>query len=127
MNMIALRRQMTAFSIAQNPTSITINRTTKTPQGGGLAEAKTTVGPFVVRIFQAKDVELDTVSQMAGTKHKAADFGLLADYQADIRAGPNVTDEFDVSELGHLIVRRVNPQVVNGEVVGYQAVLERVK
>lgn len=126
MSIVSLRRQMTAFSIAQNPTVITLNRTEKVRQGGGFTETKTTAGPFTVRIFQAKDVELDTVSELAGTKHQAADFGLLADYQADIKAGPNVTDEFDVPGLGHFVVRKVNPQMAKGEVVGYQATLERI-
>jgi hypothetical protein len=117
---------MTAFSIAQNPATITINRTTKTPQVGGFREEKSQAGPFTVRIFQAKDVELDTISQMSGIKQEAADFGLLADYQADIRAGPNVTDEFDVEGLGHFVVIKVTPQRQAGEIVGYQATLERM-
>ena len=116
---------MTAFSIAQNPTTITINRTEKVRQGGGFTETKTTLDPITVRIFQQRDNDIKVVSEMAGLKEKSFDFGLLADHTADIRDGPNTRDEFDVAGLGHFVVASVTRMLQSGEVVGYQVDLER--
>jgi hypothetical protein len=66
------------------------------------------------------------VSTLAGTKQVDKGWGLLADYQADLRAGTNVKDEFDVLGLGHFVVIAIYPQVVQGQLVGYQADLEKV-
>nr|BDD46412.1 hypothetical protein 1 [Bacillales bacterium] len=51
---------------------------------------------------------------------------MLADYQADICASPNCTDEFEVQGLGKFIVAAVYPQMSQGLIVGYQADLEKV-
>jgi len=66
------------------------------------------------------------VSTLAGTKQVDKAWGMLADWQADIKAGPNVLDEFEVPGMGRFQVLEVYPQRVNGEVVGYQVALERV-
>jgi len=126
MSLLTTRRKMLAFSIQQNPSIITISRTEKVRQGGGFTETKTTLTPITVRIFQQKDAGLTILSELAGTKGKADDFGLLADHNADIRDGPNSRDEFTVDGLGHFVVVSVTPMLQGGEVVGYQVGLERV-
>jgi len=51
---------------------------------------------------------------------------LLADHEAEIKAGTNVLDEFEVTDLGKFQVLAVYPQIVQGQIVGYQADLEKV-
>lgn len=127
MSLLETRRRMLTFSIQQNPTTITINRTKKIRQGGGFAEVKTPLDPITVRIFQQKDyvVRVRVISDVSGLKEKVPDFGMLADHNADIRDGPNVRDEFDVPGLGHFVVANVTRMLQSGEVVGYQVDLER--
>ncbi|AYO30808.1 hypothetical protein D2962_09470 [Biomaibacter acetigenes] len=125
MDLISLRRQHVAWAIQQNPVTITIQRTEKVDMGGYFNEVKSTKGPFAVRIFtEGNRVPLD-VSTLAGTKQIDKGWGLLADYNADIKAGPNVLDEFD-TPVGHFIIKAVYPQYVQGQLVGYQADLEKV-
>jgi hypothetical protein len=125
MSLLETRRRMLTFSIQQNPTTITINRTKKIRQGGGFAEVKTPLDPITVRIFQQKDYVVRVISDVSGLKEKVPDFGMLADHNADIRDGPNVRDEFDVPGLGHFVVASVTKMLQSGEVVGYQVDLER--
>jgi len=126
MDMVALRRKHTGWVIQQNPTTITINRTEKIDKGGYFEETKTEVGPFVVRLYQQGSGVPQEVSTLAGTKQVDGAWGMLADWQADIKAGPNVLDEFDVPGVGRFQTLEVYPQVVKGELVGYQVALEKV-
>lgn len=125
MDIITRRRQQVQWTIQQNPTSITINRTQKTEIEGHLDEVKTQVGPLIVRIFTQRSLSTKVKSELAGTKQTDNAWGLLADYQADLLAGPRVTDEFDCS-LGHFRLVDVYPEMMNGQIVGYQADLEKV-
>ncbi len=123
--MIELRRQHILWSIQQNPTQITIHRTEKVDMGGYFDEATSTKGPFTVRIFaEGNRVPID-IATLAGTKQIDKGYGLLADNNADIKAGVNVLDEFDALG-GHFIIKAVYPQYVQDELVGYQADLEKV-
>jgi len=125
MDLVALRRQHILWAIQQNPTEITIQRTEKKDMGGYFEEVKSTKGPFTVRIFtEGNRIPLD-VSTLAGTKQIDKSWGLLADYNADIKAGPNVLDEFN-TPAGHFIIKAVYPQYVQGQLAGYQADLEKV-
>lgn len=126
MNLAEFRRQLVLWNIQQNPTEITIQRTEKIEQDGGLKEVSSTIGPLTVRIFPQGSRIPQEISTLAGTKQVDKGWGMLADYQAGIKAGPNVVDEFDVPGLGHFRVVAVYPQMVQGQVVGYQADLEKV-
>ena len=126
MDMVALRRKHTSWVIQQNPTTITISRTEKTDVGGYFDETKSKVGPLTVRIYQYGTWTPQEISTLAGTKQVDRTWGMLADWQADIKAGANVLDEFDVFGIGGFRVMEVYPQVVNGNLVGYQLVLEKV-
>lgn len=125
-DIVTLRRQHTEWVIRQNPVTITINRTEKASQGGGFGEVKSEVGPLTVRIFQQASGVPQEVSTLAGVKLVDGAWGLLADSEADVRAGANVQDEFEVPGLGRFRVVGVYAQVMRGKPVGYQAVLERV-
>ena len=126
MDLVALRRRHTKWAIQQNPTTITIHRTEKVDQGGYFEEVESKHGPYTVRIFQrGMQIPLE-VSNLGGTKQTDRGWGLLAGYEAEIKAGSNVLDEFEVDGLGKFQVLAVYPQIIQGQVVGYQADLEKV-
>jgi hypothetical protein len=126
MDLVTLRRNNTTWAINQNPTSITISRTGKVRQGGGFKAIETIIGPLTVRISPKKSRSLNTTkTDTIGTRQEQVWF-MIADYQADVKDGPETTDEFDVSGLGHFIVKNVYPQMVNSQVVGYQVDIEKV-
>jgi len=126
MDLVALRRQHTKWAIQQNPTTITIHRTEKIDMGGYFEEVESEIGPFVVRVYQQGTLIPQEVSTLAGTKQVDRTWGMLMDHEADVKVGSNVLDEFEVPALGKFQVLEVYPQVVKGELVGYQAVLEKV-
>ena len=126
MDFVALRRQHAKWAIQQNPTTITIHRTEKIDMGGYFEEVESEVGPFVVRIYQYGTLVPQEVSTLAGTKQVDRTWGMLMDYEADVKAGSNVLDEFEVPGIGKFQVLEVYPQVVKGELVGYQVALEKV-
>ena len=101
MNFVEQRKKDVAFTIAENPTEITIEREEYIPAGGGRKKVKSTVGPFRVRIFTqgGKQMTVKVVSGTAGTKHDDDTWAFLADSEADIRAGANVIDEFTIDGI----------------------------
>ncbi len=126
MDFVALRRQHTKWAIQQNPTIITIHRTEKIDMGGYFEEIESELGPFTVRIYQYGTWVPQEVSTLAGTKQVDRTWGMLMDYEADVKAGPNVLDEFEVPGMGRFQVLEVYPQKVKDKIVGYQVALERV-
>ena len=94
--------------------------------GGYFEEIKSEVGPFAVRIYQYGTWIPQEVSTLAGTKQVDRTWGMLMDHEADVKAGSNVLDEFEVPEMGKFQVLAVYPQIVQGQVVGYQVTLEKV-
>jgi hypothetical protein len=127
MDFVTMRRKHIQWNIQQNPTLITIHRKGKIEKDGAFEAVDKTLVPITVRIFQKGKYRLSEESDLAGTKQEDISYGMLADYQADIQAGPNVKDEFDVPNLGRFYIESINPQVVQGQIVGYQADLVRVK
>lgn len=126
MSFLDQRRRDIAWNISQNPTQIVIHRREKIRKGGGYEEVKSDLPPVIVRIFISRTQVPQTVSVLAGTKQTDKMYSLLADEHADIKAGPNVTDRFEA--LGETFeVVSVQPQIVKGITVGFQADLERVK
>ena len=126
MDLVALRRQHTKWAIQQNPTTITIRRTEKIDMGGYFEEVESEVGTFVVRIYQYGTWAPQEVSTLAGTKQMDRTWGMLMDYEADVKASSDVLDEFEVPGLGKFQVLDAYPQKVKDEIVGYQVILEKV-
>jgi len=126
MDLVNLRRQHVAWAIQQNPMTIIVQRTEKVDVGGYFDEVTSQHGPYTVRIFQKGSGIPQEISILAGTKQVETAWGLLADHQADLQAGPNVKDEFDVPDLGHFVVIAVFPQKISEQTVGYQVNLEKV-
>lgn len=126
MDQIGLRRKNVIWSINQNPVAITITRTEKVEINGHFNENLSQVGPLIVRVFRAAENKARTETHLVGTKSINAGWGLLADWQADLRAGFDVRDEFDVPGIGLFVIKSVTPQIIQGQVVGHQAELELV-
>lgn len=124
--LVELRRKHTQWSIKQNATDITINRTTKEDMGGYFEENETTLDPQTVRIFVSKANTNQTVVTLAGQKQVDRYFGLLADHEADLKADTHTTDQFEVDGMT-FVIKAVYPQTINSQLVGYQCELERVK
>ncbi len=113
--------------IAENPVQVTISRTERVEQNGAFAEVKSQHGPYIVRLFQnLSQRSAREVTVTPGTKQTDARWGLAADESADLRAGPEVTDEFEVDGGGSFRITAVYPLMLAGSVYGYQAELERV-
>lgn len=121
-----MRRDHTRWSIQQNPTSITIQRTERKDAGGYFDEDITNLSPQTVRVFSSKSSTNQTVTSLAGEKQVDRHFGLLADYKADIKADTHTKDEFEIDGMS-FIVKAVYPQMINSKLTGYQCELERVK
>ncbi|ACV64904.1 hypothetical protein Dtox_4237 [Desulfofarcimen acetoxidans DSM 771] len=126
MDLVTVRRKNTIWSINQNPVTIIINRTEKVEANGYFNDIPSQVGSLVVRIFQVNGNGNRIESHLVGTKELVHDWALLADWQADLRAGSHVRDEFEVPDMGFFVIKSVYPQRVQGQVVGYQAELEMV-
>ena len=126
MDLVALRRQHTKWAIEQNPVEIIIQRTEKMDKGGYFEEIESEHGPYTVRIFQRGMQISIEISTLGGTKQTDRGWGLLAGHEAEIKAGANALDEFEVDGLGKFQVLAVYPQIIQGQVVGYQADLEKV-
>lgn len=113
--------------IAENPVQVTVSRTERVEQNGAFAEVKSQHGPYTVRLFQSQSLRsAREVTATPGTKQTDTRWGLAADESADLRAGPDVTDEFEVVGIGIFRVVAVYPLVLAGVIYGYQADLERV-
>lgn len=119
-----MRRKHTKWSIDQNPVEIIVNRREKIKGPGYMDEVESVVGPFIVRVF-ANSGSPQEITTLAGQKEVDRHFGLLVDYQTDIRAGTLVTDEFSAFGM-RFLVKAIYPQSIAGELVGYQGELERV-
>lgn len=110
--------------ILLNAVVITINRTAKVRHGGGFRQETSTAGPFTVSVFKRNEGRVAPDESVQGTLHRQP-WGLLADWQADIQAGTEGTDVFDVPGLGRFRVVHVKPDLLGADVWGYQAQLER--
>lgn len=126
MDLIALRRQHISWTIQQNPVTATIQRTEKKDIGGYFDEVQSQHGPYTVRIFQRGMQIPQETSTLGGTKQTDRGWGLLAGHEVEIKAGANVLDVFEVEGIGKFQVLAVYPQMVQGQIVGYQADLEKV-
>lgn len=118
------RRQDIINSIEANPTEITIKVSTrKIVNGAWKTEDGTKT--LTVRIFQQKNPEVMVISDIKGTADTSKKYGMLADYKADLKDVSSENLTFNTA-YGHMEVLAIYPQVVKGEVCGYQCDLKRV-
>ncbi|WP_096201898.1 hypothetical protein [Bacillus sp. FJAT-45350] len=124
MNMIEMRRKHVAFSISQNPAQIHVHMEEKVDAGGYFQTIESEFG-LIARIYQSDTPRVQLETKEIGQKQSATHYGLLADYQANLQSDKNVLYKFDWKGM-HFQIRSVTPQLMMGEVVGYQCELERV-
>ncbi len=118
------RKQDIINTINENPIEITINVTTrKVVDGAWKTEKGTKV--LTVRIFQQKNPELAVISDIKGTADTTKKYGMLADHQANLNDVSEEKIVFD-SVYGKMEVLAIYPQIVKGEICGYQCDLKRV-
>jgi hypothetical protein len=122
----SVRKANIGWNIRQNPTEISIRVTQKIKSGGGFEEVKSQIGPLTVRIFAGSREQANIVSERAGRKEVSDSYSLLADYTANLPSGPDVAMEFEAYPYGKFRITSVHPQIVQGEICGYVAGLERV-
>lgn len=114
-------------AIAENPVSITIQRRERIAENGGFREETRTVGPMTVRIHQERTQSPHDIKTLAGTTQSNRRWSLIADDTADLRAGPHVVDEFEVTGMGRFRVVSVIPLSIGATIYGHQAELEQVQ
>ena len=118
------RKQDIINTIEENPTEITINVSIrKIVEGAWKVEDDTKT--LRVRIFQQKNPELAVISDIKGTADTTKKYGMLADHQANLNDVSEEKIVFD-SVYGKMEVLAIYPQIVKGEICGYQCDLKRV-
>lgn len=111
-------------TIDENPTEITIKSTIRKVVDGAWSTEDTTK-ILRVRIFQYKNSEISSISDVKGTADISKKYGMVADYLANLDDVSNEEVEFD-SPYGRMEVVAVYPQIVRGSICGYQCELMRV-
>lgn len=118
------RKQDIINTIKENPTEITISVSTRKIVDGAWSvddSSKT----LTVRIFQQKNPEVSVISDIKGTADTSKKYGMLTDHTAGLTDLSEERIEFE-SPYGKMEVLAIYPQVVKGEVCGYQCELKRV-
>lgn len=120
------RKRDINWSIAQNPTEISFTKVGKKPVNGHFEEVTEGV-ILTVRIFPQKTYgsSITVSSGTIGTSYKNTAYGMLADSEADLSIDSKTSIEFDCP-YGHMKVKNVYPQIINGEICGYDCGLEKV-
>lgn len=120
------RKKDISWSINQNPTVINFTKTIKKPVDGHLEETKDDV-TLTVRIFPQKtyDSSINVSTGTIGTSYQNTAYGMLADSEADLSVDSKNSIEFDCP-YGHMKVKNVYPQIIKGEICGYDCGLEKV-
>jgi hypothetical protein len=120
------RKKDIRWSIDQNPTEISFTKTVKSIVDGHFGESTESV-TLTVRIFPQKtyDSSINVSTGTIGTSYQNTAYGMLADSEADLSVGSKDSIEFDCP-YGHMKVKNVYPQIVNGQICGYDCGLEKV-
>lgn len=127
MNFAEQRKKDVARTIAENPTEITIERTTRLPKGGGRSIEKSVLGPFIVRIFnqKSKSMSVNVSNTVAGVRQTDSSFAFLAGAEVDIKCSPSCTDEFMVHGQRYRVID-VIPRYFNGVLTSIDGALEGI-
>ncbi len=120
------RKKDIKWNISRNPIEISFTKITKEPVNGHLEETTENV-TLTVRIFPQKnpDSSIKISTGTIGTSYQHTAYGMLADSEADLSIGSKDSIEFDCP-YGHMKVKNVYPQIINGEICGYDCGLEKV-
>lgn len=124
MNLVEIRRENTKFVINQNPRTIQIERKKWVIDKGARYPITEELEPITVRIY-TKGGTPTPEQEVQYERYPDRYYSMLADHNADIQAGVEVTDIFHLGGAKYKIIG-VWEQTIHGEVVGYQCDLERV-
>lgn len=126
-NFAEQRKADVAFTISENPTEITIERTTRVPNGGGRRIEKSTAGPYTVRLFQqgGRQIAVNVSQSTAGSRNDAPFWAFLADAGADIQCSSTVTDEFEAQGRRFRVMAAI-PRYWKGEKTSIDGTLKVV-
>jgi hypothetical protein len=106
----------------QNVATITVARRMRAAAGGGFVEVTQEAGPFQVRVYRTAPGGREETDP-TGVVHRDGGWGIIGGPEVDLRAGPDVDDEFDLWGL-RFRVRSVVPVVMGGMTIGIQGDLE---
>lgn len=127
MTSVIAMRKVHKKAIDQNPITITINRRTRSDANGGHLITPSTVGPYTVRIFFKSILGgADELSTLGGSEIRDNNWGMFTDHLSEVKATIDIEDSFTVEGMGEFKVKQVYPWMILGQVVGYQAWLEKV-
>lgn len=118
------RKQDILRSINSNPIIITIKYTEKVEVDGAYEEIETTQ-ELTVRIYNQKSSEAKKTSDTIGTSYTVRRFGMLIDHTVTLDVDSRKSIKFNCI-YGNLKIVAIYPQIVKGEICGYQCDLERI-
>jgi len=124
MGVLETLRDATTRLISENPVEITVHRVTYIDDGaGGRLKEETDLAPFVGRLVASRR-DVRSLAGEAGAV-EVARFLLIAPHTADLRAGSDVEDTFEVGGRQYRI-RQVIPRAWQGDVYAVHAAVEEV-
>lgn len=111
-------------SISINPIEIKIKQVVKVLKDGYFDEEEKET-KLIVRIYHQKHPEMITSSNTIGTSYSTRRYGMLVDHTAILEVDSKNAIEFDCL-YGHMEITAVYPQIIKGDLCGYQCDLERI-
>lgn len=122
--LVSMRRKHTQWNINQNASEIIIRRKGQKREGGKIVNVNAMLPLQRMRLYVSGGSE-NVIVETIGERQIDRYYRLLAEWDADIQAGTEVKDSF-VCNGERYEVKAVNPQSVNGQIVGKQCLIERV-
>lgn len=111
-------------SISLNPAEIKIKQIVKVLKEGYFDEEERE-NTLTVRIYHQQKSDIQITSNTIGTVYKAKRYGMLVDSTVDFEISSKSSIEFDCI-YGHMKIIAVYPQIIKGELCGYQVDLEKI-
>lgn len=112
-------------TIRLNPTKIKITGERRYIDDGRERVEKIQERELTVRIFPVSKSTATLISEHHGTAKSSNAYGMLADADAGFEDSSVVWEKFE-SAFGMMRIEDIFPQIVRGELCGFQITLERV-
>ena len=122
--LVNMRRKHTEWNISQNPSDIVIQRKGQKREAGKIVNVNTVLPFQRMRLYVSGGSE-NVIVETIGEKQTDRYYRLLAPWDADIQAGTEVKDTFEIDGEKYE-VKAVHPQSTHGQIVGKQCQIERV-
>jgi len=120
----ATQKEAVRLAIGLNPTTVYVKRKEYVPDGGGrkLIESEPGVHTILLYTKLANHIEIAATGGVRDTTKWLA----LADANADLKWGANVTDEFVVNGIGTFQITDGYAVQAEGQIAGYHVTLKKV-